>query len=261
MCLKNLLRSVSMLVFTLSAIIAALASSLNAQSVAFPSNKNFTPGTDVAGGVMGQMTFARNPVTVDVEKNFTDVSQKAQSLSPSAGALFSFHQAMKPYVGYNVNFSYTGLRQSYSQGSATINSNGTTTPNAFAAYSFDARMYELTVAYAFSGLRFRHFRTFGQFGGGGLFFDPRHAAFAKEQTRPAMVFGVGMEHDLSSHFSIRAEYRGLFYKGPDYQIDGPAYVPKQRLFTVTNVPTISLVYRFRGMKEFNQRPPQFAMNR
>jgi opacity protein-like surface antigen len=250
-----------MLVLTFLALIAALSPDLDAQPAATKNDTNFTPGIDVAGGVSGQMTFARSPVTVDTEGSFTFASEKSQSLSPSAGALFTFHQAIKPYLGYKLNFNYTSLKQSYSEGSASINSNGSTTPISFAAYSFNARLYELTVAYAFSGPRFERFRTFGQFGGGGLFFEPTQGPFAKEQTRPAMVFGVGMERDLSSHFSIRAEYRGLFYKGPDYQIDLPIYVPKQRFFTVTNVPTVSFVYRFRGSKESNQKPPKFSMNR
>jgi opacity protein-like surface antigen len=260
MRLKYRLWSISFLVLTLLALISVLAPELNAQSAATKNNENFTPGIDIAGGVSGQMTFARNPVTVNTEVNFTIESEKSQSLSPSPGALFTFHQAMKPYLGYNVNFDYTSLKQSYSQGSASINSNGSTTPISFAAYSFNARMYELSVAYAFSGPRFARFRTFGQFGGGGLFFQPAQVPFAKEQTRPAMVFGVGIERDLSTHFSIRAEYRGLFYKGPDYQTDRPTYVPWQRLFTVTNEPTISLVYRFHGNKESNRRPSQFSIN-
>ena len=255
------LRSISSLVLTFIALTSALCMDLNAQTPATTTDSNFAPGVDVAGGISGQMTFARNPVTVNVEGNFTDASEKSQSLSPSAGALFTFHQAMKPYLGYNVSFNYTSLAQSYSQGSATINPNGSTTPLSFAAYTFNARMYELTVAYAFSGPRFKRFRTFGQFGGGGLFFQPTQATFAKEQTRPAMVFGVGIERDLSDHFSIRAEYRGLFYKGPDYQIDRPAYIPQQRLFTVTNEPTISLVYRFGGNKESNQKPRQLSIDR
>jgi opacity protein-like surface antigen len=261
MRLKYRLRSISLLILTLLALISVLPPELNAQSAATKNNENFTPGIDIAGGVSGQMTFARNPVTVNTEGNFTIESEKSQSLSPSSGALFTFHQAMKPYLGYNVNFDYTSLKQSYSQGSASLNSNKSTTPTSFAAYSFSARMYELTVAYAFSGPRFERFRTFGQFGGGGLFFEPAQAPFAKEQTRPAMVFGIGIERDFSTHFSIRAEYRGLFYKGPDYQIDRPAYVPQQRLFTVTNQPTISLVYRFRVSKEFNHKVPKFSMIR
>src|SRR5580692_3514185 len=258
---KYRLRSISLLVLIFLALTSALCLDLNAQPSATTRDTNFRPGVDVAGGISGQMTFARNPVAVNTEGNFTIESEKSQSLSPSAGALFTFHQAMKPYLGYNVSFNYTSLKQSYSQGSATINPNGSTTPLSFAAYTFNARMYELTVAYAFSGPRFKRFRTFGQFGGGGLFFQPTQATFAKEQTRPAMVFGVGVERDLSDHFSIRAEYRGLFYKGPDYQIDRPAYIPQQRLFTVTNEPTISLVYRFGGNKESNQKPRQLSIDR
>ncbi len=157
-------RSISQLVLTFLALTSALCLDLNAQPAATQSDTNFTPGVDIAGGVSGQITFARNPVSINVEGNFTDVSEKSQSLSPSAGALFTFHQAMKPYLGYNVNFDHTSLKQSYSQGSASINPNGSTTPISFAAYSFNARMYELTVAYAFSGPRFKRFRTFGQFG-------------------------------------------------------------------------------------------------
>jgi opacity protein-like surface antigen len=260
MRLKYHLWSISLLVLTFLAPISVLSPELNAQPAPTKNDENFTPGIDIAGGVSGQMTFARNPVTVNTEGAFTIESEKSQSLSPSPGALFTFHQAMKPYLGYNVNFDYTSLEQSYSQGSASLNSNGSTTPTSFAAYSFSARMYELSVAYAFSGPRFARFRTFGQFGGGGLFFQPTQTTFAKEQTRPAMVFGVGIERDFSTHFSIRAEYRGLFYKGPDYQIDRPAYIPEQRLFTVTNQPTISLVYRFGVNKGSNQKPRQFSKN-
>jgi opacity protein-like surface antigen len=105
-------------------------------------------------------------------------------------------------------------------------------------------MYELTLAYAFYGPRSERFRTFGQIGGGGLFFEPINANFAHQETRPAMVFGVGAEYDFSRHLSVRAEYRGLFYKMPDFGIDNG--FPKQRLFTVTNTPAISLVYRFKA---------------
>ncbi len=60
-----------------------------------------------------------------------------------------------------------------------------------------------------------------------------------------MVFGVGAEYDVSRHFSVRAEYRGLFYKMPRFSASTTVF-PKQRLFSVTNVPAISLVYRFKS---------------
>jgi opacity protein-like surface antigen len=207
----------------------------------------FTPGTDVSLGLLGQMTFARNPDTFAAYPEWTVANQKTQSQSPSAGALVTFHGVMKPYLGYNVNFSYTQFTQTDSEGSGYVPGQGANPPpggGSFSAGALDTHMNELTLAYAFYGPRAKRFRTFGQIGGGGLFFDPINASFAHRQTRPAMVFGIGGEYDVSRHFSVRAEYRGLFYKMPDFGIDNG--FPKQRLFTVTNTPAISFVYRFKA---------------
>jgi opacity protein-like surface antigen len=230
------------------------ASILVAQTPESPKRENnFTPGTDVSLGFMGQMTFARNPTTFDAYSAWTVVNQQTQSQSPSAGALATFHGALKPYLGYNVNFSYTRFTQTDSEGSGYVPGQGTTPPpggGSFSAGALDTHMYELTLAYAFYGPRSKRFRTFGQLGGGGLFFEPIAASFAHQETRPAMVFGLGTEYDVSRHFSVRAEYRGLFYKMPDFAIDNG--FPKQRLFSVTNTPAISLVYRFRSQSNKKQ---------
>jgi opacity protein-like surface antigen len=234
-----------------STIFAFALLSLNHALVAQSSNpakdENFTPGTDISLGLLGQTTFARNPTNFAVFPEWTVVSQQSQSQSPSAGALVTFHGAMKPYLGYNVNFGYTRFTQTDSEGSGYVPGQGTNPPpgigGSFTAGALDTDMYELTLAYAFYGPRSKRFRTIGQIGGGGLFFEPINASFAHQETRPAMVFGVGAEYDVSRHFSLRAEYRGLFYKMPDFGIDNG--FPKQRLFTVTNTPAISLVYRLR----------------
>ena len=227
-------------------VLLLLSRAAIAQTPKPPKDENFTPGTDVSLGLMGQMTFARNPTTFNVYPDWTVANQQTQSQSPSAGALVTFHGAMKPYLGYNVNFSYTRFTQTDSEGSGYVPGQGSTTPpggGSFSAGALDTHMYELTLAYAFYGPRSKRFRTFGQLGGGGLFFEPINTNFAHEETRPAMVFGVGGEYDASRHFSVRAEYRGLFYKMPDFGIDNG--FPKQRLFSVTNTPAISLVYHFR----------------
>jgi opacity protein-like surface antigen len=233
-----------LVIFTL--VLLLLSRAAIAQTPKPPKDENFTPGTDVSLGLLGQMTFARNPTTFNVYPEWTVVNQQTQAESPSAGALFTFHGAMKPYLGYNVNFSYTRFTQTDSEGSGYAPGQGTTTPpggGSFSAGALDTHMYELTLAYAVYGPRSKRFRTFGQIGGGGLFFEPINANFAHEETRPAMVFGMGGEYDVSRHFSFRAEYRGLFYKMPDFGIDNG--FPKQRLFSVTNTPAISLVYHFR----------------
>lgn len=236
-----------------SLVLLFMSSAATAQTPKLPKDENFTPGTDVSLGLMGQMTFSRNPTSFNVYPEWTGVSQQSQAASPSAGALFTFHGAMKPYLGYNVNFSYTRFTQTDSEGSGYVPGQGTEIPpggGSFSAGGLDTHMYELTLAYAFYGPRSKRFRTFGQLGGGGLFFEPIKTSFAHEETRPAMVFGVGGEYDVSRHFSVRAEYRGLFYKMPDFGIDNG--FPKQRLFSVTNTPAISLVYHFRSASSQKQ---------
>jgi opacity protein-like surface antigen len=241
----------SSVIFTL--VLLLLSKAAIAQTPKPPKDENFTPGTDVSLGLLGQMTFARNPTTFNVYPEWTVVHQQSQAASPSAGALFTFHGAMKPYLGYNVNFSYTRFTQTDSEGWGNVPGQGTTVPpsgGSFSAGALDTHMYEFTLAYAFYGPRSKRFRTFGQLGGGGLFFEPINAIFAHQETRPAMVFGVGAEYDVSRHFSVRAEYRGLFYKMPDFGIDNG--FPKQRLFSVTNTPEISLVYHIRSSSNQKQ---------
>ena len=58
-----------------------------------------------------------------------------------------------------------------------------------------------------------------------------------------MLFGVGMNYRLTEHLGLRAEYRGLFYKSPDFGVTRNIG-PVTRLFTVTNEPTVSLSYTF-----------------
>jgi opacity protein-like surface antigen len=54
-----------------------------------------------------------------------------------------------------------------------------------------------------------------------------------------MVFGAGVNYRLTDHLGVRAEYRGLSYKNPDFKDPGLA-----KLFTVTSEPVVSIVYRF-----------------
>jgi opacity protein-like surface antigen len=208
----------------------------------------FSPETDASIGFMGETTISRDasqvvPETLDSFEYFT----KTQSSSTSAGGLLTLHSAFKPWLGLNVNLSYSQFKQSFSAETGTVTFSGAapTAGGGSDVGSLNTRMIELTAAYAFEGPRIKRFRTFGQFGGGGLIFQPISAYFAKDEARPAMVFGAGTEYTVSRHLSVRAEYRGLLYEGPNYQTTTTGTFPQQRLFTVTNLPAISLVYHFR----------------
>jgi opacity protein-like surface antigen len=213
--------------------------------------KNLVPEIDVSLGVSGQLTYTRTPTTNEVESFGDFTTQTTQGTSPSPGVLGTLHESFKPWLGYNVNLGYTRFSENYSHGSAFVPPKGTTASpsSTFTQGSIGTNMYELTIAEVFEGPRSKRFNTFGQFGGGGLFFLPTDSASpASQQTRPAMIFGVGMNYKLTSHLDLRAEYRGLFYKSPDFNL--PPYdqynFPMTRLFTVTSQPAISVVYTFSG---------------
>jgi len=233
---------------------AAVAQTPDGNSDKNPPHKVFTPETDLSVGIYGQLTNTRTPTTVDVQPEGTFTNQVTQGTSDSPGVTATFHQSFKPWLGYNVNFGYSRFSENYSNGDSFVPSKTSTKPafSNFSQGSIRTNMLDLTIAYLFRGPSNKKFSTFGQFGGGGLFFLPAQSATpATQQTRPAMVFGVGMNYKLTNRLALRAEYRGLFYKSPDFNLPpygGGESFPMTRLFTVTHSPAISLVYRFGGTK-------------
>jgi opacity protein-like surface antigen len=205
---------------------------------------------DVSVSIFGQLTQARTPTTSQPYSNGLFATQKSQSASPSAGVVGTFHQQFSRWLGYNVNVGYTRFTENYSYVNAYIPSAppSTASGSAFTRGSIGTNVVETTIAMVTQGPRTRRLTTFAQFGGGGLFFVPfTQPDTYNSQVRPAMIFGVGMNYRLSEHLGIRAEYRGLFYKSPDFAADlYPGPVP--RLFTVTNQPVIGLTYTFGGRR-------------
>ncbi len=216
-------------------------------------NKNFASETDISLGVFGQLTPTRAPLTNDAFSSGTSVTQITQGASASAGVLGTLHQAIYPWLGYNLNLGYSRFAERYSSGFASIPT-GVQVPPSYPVYGFSqgsiqTNMYELTVAYSIQGPKTNRWSTSAQLGGGGLFFLPTHdpSPYAV-QIRPTMVFGVGINYRLSEHFGLRAEYRGLFYKNPDFK-NSDTPIPISKLFTVTSEPTVSIVYTFGHTKK------------
>jgi opacity protein-like surface antigen len=205
---------------------------------------------DFSVSIFGQLTQTRTPTTSQQYSNGLFTTQQSQSASPSAGVVGTFHQQFTRWLGYNVNVGYTRFTENYSYVSAYLPSASPSTASSasFTRGSIGTNAVETTIAAMVQGPRTRHFTTFAQFGGGGLFFVPfTQSDKYNSQVRPAMAFGVGMNYRLTDHFGVRAEYRGLFYKSPDFAADlSPAPVP--RLFTVTNQPVVGLTYTFGGRR-------------
>ena len=59
-------------------------------------------------------------------------------------------------------------------------------------------------------------------GAGALIFDPTDkfvVTGADRQTRGTFVYGGGANFDITKNFGVRAEYRGLLYKVPDFGLN------------------------------------------
>jgi opacity protein-like surface antigen len=228
---------------------ATVIQSAPAQTVSSPTTKkNSTPAIDFSLGVFGQLTPTRLPTTTTSRSVGIDAMQTTQGTSPSAGVLGTFHQSFKPWLGYNVNLGYSRFSENYSRGEAFVPNKGTTASpfSEFSQGSIDTNLYETTVAYAVRGPKIARLSTFAQIGGGGVWFLPTQNPSAyREQVRLTMVFGGGFNYKLSDHFGVRAEYRGLFYKSPDFR-NPNAPIPISKLFTATSEPTVSIVYSFGG---------------
>ena len=193
-----------------------------------------TERLDISLGVFPQFTGTRT-VEQTTNGNFgqTIINETTQGTTPSAGVLGTFHQQLTPWIGYDVNLGYTRLAENY------FSSNGSSGTGT----SIGTNTYETTVGLVAKGpVSYHRMQTFIQGGGGVLSFLPdRKEAPVSVQFRPTVLFGAGLDLRLSNHFGLRMEYRGLFYKNPDFR--NPNIV-QTKLFTVTNEPTVSLIYRF-----------------
>ena len=82
--------------------------------------------------------------------------------------------------------------------------------------------------------------------GGGLIFDPTGNSYGitsgsiQRQTKGTFVYGGGMNLAITKRIALRAEYRGLVYHTPDFQL---ASLGSGNL-TQSGQPSIGLVFRF-----------------
>ncbi len=64
----------------------------------------------------------------------------------------------------------------------------------------------------------RGFTPFVEGGVGGLVFNPTDAPGASTQARAAFVYGGGADFNLTKRIFLRAEYRGLVYNSPTFDL-------------------------------------------
>jgi opacity protein-like surface antigen len=156
----------------------------------------------------------------------TNQSGIRQTSSDSGGILASYRYFFTKHHGVEVNYGYSRSTMSYDFGGGPL---GTS-----------ANQHEISGAYT---LRFPMTRItpFVQAGLGGLIFDPRNFAGANTQGRVAFLYGAGADFSLSKRIFVRAQYRGLVFNSPTFDI--PANLGADRTTQLAE-PSIGFGYRF-----------------
>jgi opacity protein-like surface antigen len=81
-------------------------------------------------------------------------------------------------------------------------------------------------------------------GGGALVFDPTNKRTnyggVSRETRGAFLYGAGADYTLAKHWALRAEYRGLVYEAPGFNVASL----RSNAWTHAAQPSAGIVYKF-----------------
>lgn len=133
----------------------------------------------------------------------------AHRASDSGGFLLGYSYQFNRWAGVEGNYGYSRNIQDYfgSIGTSSIQSN----------------FHEITGAFvAHVPTNLAKVRPYALGGAGALVFDPTDkflVSGVSRQTKAAFVYGGGVNFDVTNHFGVRAEYRGLLFKVPDFTVN------------------------------------------
>jgi opacity protein-like surface antigen len=116
-------------------------------------------------------------------------------------------------------------------------------------YTVNTRNEEFSAAYVRS-FNFRKYNPFVEAGPGVFIFEPIRnmtttTLDAKRQLEIGLVYGAGVAYEISPSFDIRAEYRGLITKVPNFgeTTTPPGNLTTNKWYNIYN-PVIGVAYHF-----------------
>jgi len=132
-----------------------------------------------------------------------------QKASASAGLFASFRYSPSRFATFELNYGHSRDTQYFT--SAGVQS------------FVHTSVHEVTGAYVLNlPWHTTRLQPFALVGAGIMQFNPFTSGTsvlgAQSQTKPAVLWGAGVNYDLSRHFALRLQYRGLFYAGPDFKV-------------------------------------------
>jgi outer membrane immunogenic protein len=149
-----------------------------------------------------------------------------QGATNSGGVLASYRFFFSNSHGVEVNYGYSLNTQTYGLPTGPL--------------GVKANQHEVTAAYVYRHA-LRGFTPFVEAGVGGLVFNPTDAPAANTQARAAFVYGGGADFNITKRVFLRAEYRGLVYNSPTFDL-APALGTDR--VTHRAEPSVGFGYRF-----------------
>jgi outer membrane immunogenic protein len=206
------------------------------------SKKFFLPAlvflVSIAGSGVAQNL--RSEVSIQGTGNITKNSDNVDiphEATKSGGFLAGYRYHLNSWFAVQGDYGYTRNTQKYFD-------------PFFGFTAIQANVQQLTGEAVITAPTSSRVRPYALAGVGGLFFRPTNSLnnsfvgvgnnTGNNQAKAAFVYGGGVDFDLTRYVAFRAEYRGLVYKIPDFQIPGLA----SDAFTHTAQPSIGLVWRF-----------------
>jgi outer membrane immunogenic protein len=190
--------------------------------------------TILLGGVLAALPAfsqeaGRSEATVQVFGSFvksTTDNGVQQGATNSGGVLASYRFFFSNSQGVEVNYGYSLNTQTFGLATGPL--------------GVRSNQHEVTAAYVYRH-PLRPFTPFVEAGVGSLVFDPTDANGASTQARAAFVYGGGADFNVTTRLFVRAEYRGLVYSSPTFDL-----TPALGTDRVTHraEPSIGFGYRF-----------------
>jgi len=149
-----------------------------------------------------------------------------QGATNSGGVLASYRYFFSDSHGVEVNYGYSLNTQTYGLAAGLL--------------GVKSNQHEVTAAYVFRHA-LGHFTPFVEAGVGGLVFAPTDAPAASTQARAAFVYGGGADFNITKRVFVRAEYRGLVYNSPTFDLTSALGTDR---ITHRAEPSIGFGYRF-----------------
>src|SRR5271165_2621828 len=136
----------------------------------------------------------------------------SRSTTNTGGLVAGYRHHINSWFSLEANYGFAQNTQRYFSG----------TGQSRVQSDVHAATADLVVHLPFSLGRFSPYALAG---GGGLIFHPTGKSGgsvlgAGNQAKGAFLYGGGVDYPLTSHFSLRAEYRGFLYKDPDFGLRG-----------------------------------------